>query len=81
MCEFEKYGVIGDVYRPKEMATTMVEKSVLFIRFFSIDDANNAQVDLSKSRDANYIIRCHCGVWPLTWQPSFLFYSNYILFH
>ena len=62
MCEFEKYGVIGDVYRPKEMATTMVEKSVLFIRFFSIDDANNAQVDLSKSRDANYIIRCHCGV-------------------
>ena len=58
MCEFEKYGVIGDVYRPKEMATTMVEKSVLFIRFFSIDDANNAQVNLSTSRDAKMSLWC-----------------------
>ena len=44
VAEFERFGVIGDVYRPTDLGVTVIEKSVLFIRYFSIKDANAAQV-------------------------------------
>ena len=42
--EFSKYGVIGDVYRPTDMSSTLKERSFLFIRYFSEIDATEAQV-------------------------------------
>lgn len=42
--EFGKFGVIGDVYRPQSMGFYVVEKNLIFIRYFSASDAHNAQV-------------------------------------